>query len=149
MGKGMGNDWFSIPKSPIGSIPLSKVIRSGNTKIPRRTMIFNMGTAHECPSKKLGFCQAYVGEKHVCYALKSENKMRKDVQPFRKRQEKFWKNISATTFAFQFLSINDRKIKPYTAIRLNEAGDFWTQKCLDKAEQIAKLVSPYGIIVYC
>jgi hypothetical protein len=69
--------------------------------------------------------------------------------PYRKRQEEFWKNTTAEEFVVQFLLLNSLKVKPFTALRLNEAGDFWTQECVDKAEQIARKLQNYNITVYC
>ena len=56
-------------------IPLKSVLGSeGNLKIPSSTAIFNMGSATDCPSLKLGLCKAYFNGKHICYAKKAEGK---------------------------------------------------------------------------
>lgn len=132
-----------------GAIPLDKVLRNkGNHKIPSSTAIFNMGSATDCPSMKLGLCSAAkAGVK--CYAKKSEVASRPNVLPARRRQEKFWKEITAEEFAAQFLTINATKAKPFTALRFNEAGDFWTQECVDKAEKIARILKKHGVVTYC
>jgi len=129
---------------------LNSLIRSGNRKVPRTTAIFNMGSATDCPSKDLGFCQAYSesGE-HVCYAKKFECEFRPHVLPFRRKQEKYWKKTSAEQFIVDFLILNSLKATPFTALRFNEAGDFWSQECVNKAEQIARVLKKYGIRVYC
>ena len=44
------------------------LLSNGNSKIGNDTMILNMGSAMNCPSKKLGLCK--LGSK--CYALKAE-----------------------------------------------------------------------------
>lgn len=128
---------------------LKKMIQAGNKKLPKSTAIFNMASATDCPSLKLGLCSA-VDEngKLFCYAKKSEAGYRPDVLPYRRRQEKFWLSISAEDFAAQFIAINARKRKKFTALRLNEAGDFHTQACVDKAEAIAKLITATGVAVY-
>jgi len=128
--------------------PLNKLISEGNTKLPVTTAIFNMSSAHDCPSLKLGLCKAYVDGKHVCYAKKAEFDYHPQVLPYRRRQEKFWLSVTAEEFASQFLLINALKVKPFTALRLNEAGDFHSQECVDKAEKIATLLKRYGVIVY-
>jgi hypothetical protein len=129
-------------------IPLKKLLIAGNKKIPKTTAIFNMSSAHDCPSRKLGLCKAAkAGVK--CYAIKSEVASRPYVQPHRERQEKFWKATSAEDFAVQFLLINALRKLPFTALRLNEAGDFHTQECIQKADKIARILKPYGIPVYC
>ena len=84
-----------------------------------------------------------------CYALKSERPYRPNVKPFRDRQEKFWLGVSAEDFATQFLIINSLKPIPFNAIRLNEAGDFHSQECVQKAEKIARILKQFGVIVYC
>lgn len=128
--------------------PLVNLIQAGNTKLPATTAIFNMGSAHNCPSMALGLCSAVLaGVK--CYAIKAEYSYHPQVRPYRDRQEKFWKNISANEFIAQFLFINALKTKPFNALRLNESGDFWSQECVDKAERIATVLKNFGVTVYC
>ncbi|MCE5317417.1 MAG: hypothetical protein LLG04_08690, partial [Parachlamydia sp.] len=128
--------------------PLGSLMVSGNIKLPRTTGIFNMSSATHCPSRKLGLCKAEaVGVK--CYALKSEVKSRPNVLPFRDTQEKFWEKVTAKQFVSQFLILNVLKGVPYTKIRFNESGDFHSQKCINKAEEIAKMLHRFGIRVYC
>ena len=130
-------------------VVLHSYLSEGNTKLPSSTAIFNMGTARECPSKKLGFCQA-IGKdgKHCCYALKAEIQY-PAVLPYRKKQENFWKRISAEKFVMDFLLINAMKVKPFTALRVNESGDFWSQGCVDKLDKIAGMLGKFGVTVYC
>lgn len=139
----------TLPKLTIKGVPLNAYLATGNKKLPRTTAIFNMGSAHDCPSLKLGLCQAFVGEKLVCYAMKAEAGMWPGVLPYRRRQESFWKRTSASGFAYQFLLINSMKRTPYTALRINESGDFWSQECVDKANDIAECLDPEGVMVYC
>lgn len=128
---------------------LKHLLAFGNIKIPNTTAIFNMGAAHDCPSKVLGLCQAYKDGKHICYARKAEYSYRPQVYPYRKRQEQYWKQISADGFVMDFLDAIINKKNKCTALRLNESGDFWGQECVDKAEQIAKILDKCGIVVYC
>jgi hypothetical protein len=136
-------------------IPLSTLIQPGNIKIPRETAIFNMSSATDCASLALGLCKACVWSeelqklKTVCYALKSEREYRPNVLPYRRRQEKYWKDITAELFVIQFLIINSSKRVKFDKIRLNEAGDFHDQECVDKAEKIARLLAKFQIGVYC
>ena len=65
---------------------LKKLIQFGNHKLPKSIAIFNMGPAMECPSLNMGLCQAYVGDKCVCYAMKAEIQYCKTVPPYRTRQ---------------------------------------------------------------
>ena len=57
-------------------------------------------------------------------------------------------SISAEEFAKEFISINSRKRNKFTALRLNEAGDFHSQACVAKAEKIAFLLACYGVKTY-
>jgi len=121
----------------------------GNLKIPRTTAIFNMASAHDCPSRKLGLCKAVVDGKHICYAIRSETTYHPYVEPYRNKQKDYWLSVNAHEFCIEFLAICVTKAKPFTALRFNEAGDFHTQECVDKAEKIARILKPYGIICYC
>jgi hypothetical protein len=127
---------------------LNSLISSGNTKLPSTTAIFNLSSAHDCPSLKLGLCKAYVDGKHVCYAKKAEYDYHPEVLPYRRKQEKFWLNITSNEFISQFLLINALKRLPFTALRFNEAGDFHSQECVDKAENIATVLKRYGVTTY-
>jgi hypothetical protein len=136
-------------------IPLANLIREGNIKIPKETAIFNMSSATDCVSLAMGKCKACVFDeklqklKTVCYALKSEKDYRPNVLPYRRRQEKFWLDVSPEEFVVQFLIINSRKRMKFNKIRFNEAGDFHDQAGLEKAEKIARLLDKFGIRVYC
>jgi hypothetical protein len=129
--------------------PLTSLVSSGNHKLPRTTGIFNMGSATDCPSRRLGLCQAFANGKCICYALKAEREYRPFTLPFRRRQEIYWKNTPAKKFATDFVTMNMLKVRPYNALRLNESGDFWSQECVGKAEKIARILKRYGITTYC
>jgi len=134
--------------------PLNDHLVSGNLKIPRTTAIFNMGSATDCPSNKLGLCTAYAlgsrGKRlHICYALKAERGHFKYPLQSRRRQETFWKTVSAEDFVSQFILLNSIKELPYDKLRLNESGDFWDQECVTKANLIAMLLKRWGIRTYC
>ena len=129
-------------------IPVKRYLVAGNKKLPNTTAIFNMGSATDCPSRKLGLCSACkAGVK--CYALKAELPCWPAVLPFRRRQEKFWKETNPENFVLQFLALNAIKTKPFNALRFNEAGDFWSQECVKKAEKIARILNTYNVVVYC
>lgn len=121
----------------------------GNLKIPKTTAIFNLSSAHDCPSRKLGLCKAMIDGKSICYAIRSENTYRPHVLPYRRRQEAYWKSVTAEEFCVEFLAICVTKVKPFTALRFNESGDFHSQACVDKAEKIARILKPYDIVCYC
>lgn len=131
----------------VKDIPLYSLLRAGNIKLPSTTAIFNMGTAAMCPSRTLGFCQAYKNGKSCCYADKAE-KLYPGVTEFRARQMEYWLLVSAEQFVESFILINASKENPFKALRINESGDFWTQKCVDKMEAIASKLEWYGVKVY-
>jgi hypothetical protein len=129
--------------------PLRSLVQAGNLKIPKQTAIFNMSSATDCPSLKLDICKACVADKNFCYALKSEKSYRPNVLPYRRRQQEYWLTTTAEQFAFEFILINSLKPKPYTKLRLNEAGDFHGQECIKKADAIARILKNYGVDTYC
>jgi hypothetical protein len=131
------------------AVPLANLISAGNMKLPSTTGIFNMASATNCPSKKLGLCKA--SQQHAkCYAMKSEqNHCSKYVLPYREAQKEFWQHISAKEFVSQFILLNSTKVIPFKNLRFNEAGDFHNQAELDKAEEIAKMLRRFGIRCYC
>lgn len=121
-----------------------KHIQWGNTKLPKSTAIFNMGSAHNCPSRHRGLCTFSEGE---CYAFKAEIQY-PDCEPYRTRQEGVWRTFPAYSLALAFLDSFKRKRHEITKLRLNESGDFWTQACVDKAEKIARILADKGIVTY-
>jgi hypothetical protein len=144
---------YTFGKMFSNNVPLKNMIAAGNIKIPKETAIFNMSSATDCPSLKLNICKACVfnnntqKEETVCYALKAERQY-PDVLPYRKRQNAFWLYTSPEEFVKQFLIINSHKRNKFNKIRFNEAGDFHTNKCIKKADKIAKLLKPFGITCY-
>jgi len=100
-----------------------------------RTMIVNMGSAHDCPSAKLGLCQ--LANTSKCYAFRDE-RMYKQCLPYRRRQGKQWKANCAGDIAKSFSEMNGRLRKKVTHLRLNESGDFASLDDFAKACAIAK-----------
>jgi len=130
-------------------IPLKSLLGGdGNIKIPRNIAIFNITSAHDCPSMKLGLCKA-VEQGAKCYAIKSEFSYHPGVLPYRRRQAKLWNTISANDFAEQFLLINFSRGVKFTALRINESGDYRNQGDIDKAEEIARILALQGIKTFC
>jgi len=132
------------------SYELNSLLSSGNMKLPSTTATFNMTPAKLCPSLALGLCKAYSPKgNHVCYAKKAETSRTAEVYPYRVRQMKYWETVTAEEFVGQFLSINALKEVPWTKLRFNEAGDFRSQECLNKAEKIATYLLRFGVRTYC
>ena len=119
----------------------------GNLKIGNDTVILNMGSAMDCPSLKLGFCK--LGKK--CYAYKAEH-MYPGVKPYRDKQADYWLTNTANHIICNLYTIAGKHEKVWSRIkylRLNEAGDFYSQACVTKLNQIAKwLHDNYGITTY-
>lgn len=111
---------------------------AGNLKVPRSTMIINMGPAANCPAGKKDLCKFYKNKK--CYAMKAERAY-KESRAFRKRQAEYWQSTPADQIAAEINAIQERKRKPFKNIRFNEAGDFYNQKCVKKLSRIADLVN--------
>jgi hypothetical protein len=127
---------------------LKELFQFGNKKLPKSTAIFNMGPASICPSLKKGLCQAFVGDKCVCYAMKAE-RLYPQTLPYRMSQRLYWGKHSAEQFVAEFRAFNSRRKNKIQTIRFNESGDFWSQKCIDKAEAIAKELKEDGVTCYC
>ena len=108
----------------------------GNRKLGRDTMILNMGSAKNCPSKKLGLCKVC----KICYASKAE-KLYPNVLPYRNRQAKYWSKRNAETISADIMADVKRKRNPIKKFRFSEAGDFRTQKDVDKMTDVCKVLS--------
>ena len=111
---------------------LKDLMSNGNKKIGKDTLIFNIGTATNCLNRKLGICTI-----KNCYALKAE-KQYPQVLPYRERQEKYFKNTSYIDILFNLKDILSSKRKPIKYIRINESGDFKSQKEIDKIYKMAE-----------
>ena len=110
-------------------------VSKGNLKIGKDTLIFNMGSATDCPSLKLGYCK--LGKK--CYAYKAEN-MYPQVKPYRDKQARYWKACFSNDFIVDFGNIlkkYPKALKDIKYLRLNESGDFYSQACIDKLSTIS------------
>ena len=134
----------------------------GNLKLPDNTLIFNMGSATDCPSFALGMCKVVcpkTGE-NACYAKDPEVQY-PDVKPYRDRQQAYWLNHTGYQIAVTLVDVlttrkrKDKKTGKLTEMfnhvkyfRFNEAGDFWSQDCVDKLDIIAKVLKQLGITTY-
>lgn len=116
----------------------------GNTKLSKNTLIFNMGSAKDCPSKKLGLCKVCKD----CYARKAEVQY-PQVLPFRNRQRYYWNVQGPWPMIADLSKILFRRKKTIKYFRYNEAGDFETQRDVDKLSEVAQfLFEMYGIVTY-
>jgi hypothetical protein len=118
----------------------------GNLKIGEDTLIFNMGTATDCPSARAGLCDL-AHKKHggngKCYALKAEA-MYPQSKAFRSLQGLQWETWSAARIAdslFSEVAARSHRKTPIRFVRFNEAGDFASLSCVRKAGKIAGYVA--------
>ena len=118
----------------------------GNRKIGKDTLIFNMGSATDCPSASKGLCDLLKSGK--CYAYKSEN-LYKEVLPYRREQEKYWLSTDPFTIAEDIARVfARRKRDPLRYVRVNESGDFHTSGCVKKLIQIAETLPEISFYTY-
>lgn len=123
---------------------LKKLVSFGNSKLPKHTAIFNLGSAFDCPSDKLGLCQC----SKECYAKKAE-RMYPQPGPYRTRQLQYWNDVDYMEFLNDFTDILKRKRNKVRYLRFNESGDFYSQSDIDKMELIAHyLYKFYDIKTY-
>lgn len=123
---------------------LRKFFSNGNRKLGKDTLIFNITSAHDCPSRARGLCQI----EGKCYARKAEN-MYPAVLPYRRRQANLWVSTTAQGMTTAFLRVIMSYRHRIKYVRLNEAGDFVTQGDVDKAEKIAAALKIDGVTTYC
>lgn len=107
-------------------------ISNGNKKIGNDTLIFNMCSATDCPSKKYGLCDI---DDNKCYAMKAERQY-PAVLPYRRQQQRYWEETEAKDIAIDLVGIINRKRNPIKYIRFSEAGDFDAQYDVNKMAEI-------------
>lgn len=123
---------------------MKNLVKFGNAKLPKTTMIFNMGSSKNCPSRLLGLCECA----SICYARQPE-KMYPNVLPCREKQACFWSAVTTRDFCKGMTDIIKRKRTKPTLFRFNESGDFYSQKCIEKLSKIAEyLLQEHGVITY-
>ena len=120
-------------------IKFNHTFKIGNNKLP--FAVFNMGSATDCPSLKAGECK--IGNK--CYALRDEQRYKTPL-PYRRRQEMFWRNMSAYDLAEQMKEVMDKK--GVKELRMNESGDFRSHEDVEKLNLIAMFLGYYSIKTY-
>lgn len=119
----------------------------GNLKIGKDTMIINMGTAHACPSAKLGLCSMShrkFGGDGKCYALKAEY-LYPSAFTYRSIQKLQWDHWDADKIANEIFNVLLKK-KKIKYIRFNEAGDFHSIEQVRKADRVARLIKEFCLL---
>jgi len=120
------------------------LISQGNHKLGKDTLILNMTSATDCPSRALGLCKL----PSKCYAMKAE-RMYKAVLPYRRKQAEYWDKTGPIKIAADLREELGRHTKPpIKFIRISEAGDFRTQADVTKLYIIADLLVNTGVIIY-
>lgn len=128
----------------LSNCTLVSLVSFGNNKLPKSTIIFNMGPAKTCASDALGLCKV----SNKCYAKKAE-RLYPQVLPYRMRQAAYWLTSDIETIKVDFKALLSCKREKPTKLRLNESGDFYNQECITKAEKLAMfLKKEYNIITY-
>jgi len=128
--------------------------KRGNSKLPKHTIIYNMGSSEDCPSRTKGLC--LVADR--CYARAPEL-MYPGCKPYRDRQRDYWLGNDADSIIkdlCEFLMTKKTKHKGklvplYKAVRyfrFNESGDFWSQDCVTKLDKLARALHRLGIKTY-
>ena len=156
--KAIGNDTFAkwsdkansckandvnLKKGGLDTSVRGSVFSYGNKKLPRNTMIFNLTTAMNCPSKLCKFFD-------TCYAKAGDNK---NINPALSglRNQFMLKHITIKEFLKlieMYIEYAPMRIK---RIRVSESGDFSTQQQVDVAKKLAAhLKKKYNIdtVVY-
>lgn len=118
-------------------------VSNGNRKIPKDTLIFNMTSATDCPSRKLGLCKHC----NICYAMKAE-RLYPYCLPFRRKQAKQWSNISPESFFKRLCALPKVKKGNIKYLRFSESGDFRHIEDVKKMNSIADMTTTIGIKVY-
>lgn len=123
------------------------LIKFGNHKLGDDTAIFNMGTAQDCPSRKLGLCRT-INQGVKCYAEKAEIQYKEHVVNARNAQAIEWKSKTGPELLEQITrKINSRR-KTTRFLRYNESGDFYEQSDIDKLSFISEGIKEQGVITY-
>lgn len=130
----------------------------GNHKLGKDTIITNMSSATNCPSKKLGLCPIYnysysIENKNIiitrCYALKAEQQYKEHVLKARREQEEYWNTRSVDDILNDMRKKIESRKSETKYFRYNESGDFKNQEDIEKLSEIAKkLNEEFSITTY-
>lgn len=113
----------------------------GNMKLGNDTLILNITSATDCPSRELGFCK--LGSK--CYAMKAE-RIYKHPLEFRRAQTAQWDNNIPETLIQMILPVTQKRGVQY--IRFSESGDFRDQADVDKMSTLADILTGHNLKMY-
>lgn len=123
------------------------LVKFGNHKLGDDTAIFNMGTAIDCPSRRLGLCRT-INQGVRCYAEKAEIQYKDHVINARLAQAAEWKSKSGPQLLEQISRRITARRKDTRYLRYNESGDFYEQSDIDKLSFISEGLKEQGITTY-
>ncbi len=122
-------------------------VKFGSRVYDDDVMVFNMGSATDCPVRAAGNCPVEKKGFH-CYAYCAERRIPSTLE-YRRRQERWWcRNGSLDLFAI-LVEVIARRRTPVKYLRFNEAGDFWSRDDINKLDYIAwELKHHFGITTF-
>lgn len=126
---------------------INKLVKFGNHKIGKDTLIFNMCTSKECPSRKKGLCIP-VKKGIKCYAEKAEDQYPGTVPAYRLRQKEYWNSTPWNTIVKDIRAVIKRRRNKTRYFRFNEAGDFTSQRAINKLSKVAEGIRDLDVITY-
>lgn len=118
-------------------------VSKGNKKIGNDTLIINITSATDCPSKKLGLCK-HPGK---CYAMKAERQYPACL-PYRRSQTEVFDSMRVNDIVAEFRRLIKASKTPVKYIRYSESGDFRSQQDVDKLSMIARHLHSDGVTMY-
>lgn len=131
---------------PIG--PYGMKLSIGNRKVGNDTLTFNMGSGTDCPSAERGLCRVVnrFGQRG-CFSRKCEQFQH--VLPRRREQEAYWLFTPIDIILADLEAIVQGLRGKIKYFRFNEAGDFHSQECIERANAVSVFLRSEGIIPYC
>lgn len=137
------------PYSLNSSSRITLNMSNGNKKIGEDTLIFNITSATDCPSKSLGLCHIPDGK---CYALKAE-KLYPGCLSYRRKQAEYFDARNSYGIAHDIYQVLTKRIVDkykngqrklmdrIKYIRFSECGDFRSQTDVDKLNEAAEALN--------
>lgn len=115
---------------------LKDLIKNRNRKIADTYLIFNFGSATECPNGETDNCQVDFED---CYARQSELLYKEAIQ-YRRKQGFVRDCLDADTFGKAVSRAISRKRKPVEGMRLSQAGDFGSDGDILWANRVTEIL---------
>lgn len=144
----MSIDLYQLPKTyrPKYFTANGLTLSNGNTKLGPDTLVINLTSATDCPSRQRGLCQ--LSNPADCYALKAE-RLYKACLPYRRRQADYYQNTTINRVVGDIGAIIDqanrskhvKAVGGIRYIRFSEAGDFTNQTDIIRLNRVAKCLN--------